>query len=260
MAGDEPADRSLRTTFDAAADRYHRIRPRAPGTLLDRVAAVAGAGRALEIGPATGNVTTQLADRGLDVTAIELGADLAAAARRNLGDRARVITASFDEWEPDPGEASFDLVVAATSWHWLDPATKYERAARWLRPGGHLVIWAASHVEAPDRDPFYARIQPTYDALGMGDPSALPRPGELPERTSEIEASGWFDVVEVSHHDWTATYTPDEYLELLSTFSGHLAMPSDDWARLDADIRRLLADQTHLVRGWGAVLHIARVR
>ena len=260
MAGDAPEDRSLRTTFDAAADRYHRIRPRAPEVLLDRVVAAAGDGRTLEIGPATGVVTEQLVDRGLDVTAIELGAELADAARRNLAGRAEVVTASFDEWEPAAEAPPFDLVVAATSWHWLDPATKYERVARVLRPGGHLAFWAASHVEAADRDPFYERIQPTYEALGMGDPTALPRPGELPERVDEIEASGRFDVVDVSHHDWEASYTADEYLELLSTFSGHLALEPAAWARLESDVRRLLAEQSHLVRGWGAILHVARVR
>ena len=259
FVADAPADRGLRVGFDLAADRYHRARPRAPRSLLDDLVSVTGTGRVLEIGPATGVVTEQLVDRGFEVTAVELGPTLAEAARANLGDRVEVVHASFDEWQLGD-RAPFDAVIAATSWHWLDPAARYDRAARALRLGGHLAFWAATHIEAPDADPFYERIQPTYEAIGIGDASALPRAGYLPERTDEIEASGRFEVVEVSHHDWTTEYTVDGYLDLLRTFSGHIVLEPARWARLEADIRRLLADQEHLVRGWGAVLHIARVR
>ncbi len=259
MAADLPADRRLRAGFDSAADRYHRARPRAPRSLLDRLVELIAPGRALEIGPATGVVTEQLADIGFEVTAVELGSSLAAAARANLGDRAEIVNASFDDWDPG-GLPSFDLVVAATSWHWLDPATKYDRAARLLGSGGHLAFWAASHIEAPDADPFYDRIQETYDLLGLGPASRLPGVDDLADRVDEIEASGRFDVIDVSRHAWTTDYSVDGYLELLRTFSGHIVLDTASWSRLERDIRRLLTGQERLVRGWGAVLHVARMR
>jgi len=49
--------------------------------------------------------------------------------------------------------------LAATAWHWLDPATRYERAWRLLRPGGHLAIWSGAHVFSEDGDPFFADLQ-----------------------------------------------------------------------------------------------------
>ena len=73
-------------------------------------------------------------------------------------------------------------------------------------------------------------------------------------------ASGLFEVVEVREFDWEVDYSADEYLDLLNTFSDHLAMPAQRRDRLYAEIRRrILARPSGTVRrGWGAVLHVAR--
>ena len=140
----------LRHTFDAAADTYHDARTRYPGALYDRLREVAGVGRGttvLELGPATGVATEELAQGGAVITGIELGEQLVAQARRNLAAFADVdiVHGSFDSWEP-PAWGSFDVVAAASCWHWMDPETRYQRAHRHLRPGGHPAHWSAGHV------------------------------------------------------------------------------------------------------------------
>lgn len=265
----EARDRTeLRQTFDSAADRYHRARPRYPSELFALLAADAGIGETsdlLEIGPATGIATEPLAELGHRITAIELGPDLADAARANLAGSpsVNVITGSFDTWEPERWGA-FDLVFAATAWHWLDPSTRYERAHRHLRPGGHLAVWSANHVVPDGGDPIFAELQPTYDELGESMPSdaVFPRPGELPDLSGEIEASGCFTMVAAHDLDWEIIYTADAYIDLLDTFSGHIAMGPEKRAILDADIRRRVAARPDAVlrRHWGLRLHIARRR
>jgi SAM-dependent methyltransferase len=98
-------------------------------------------------------------------------AELAAAARRNLAgfNGVEVIEAAFETWWP-PGRAAFDLVFAATAWHWIDPAVKYQRAWQLLRPGGHLAFWGATHVFPADGDRFFRDIQDVYDEIGEGLP------------------------------------------------------------------------------------------
>ncbi len=154
--------------------------------------------------------------------------------------------------------------MAATAWHWVAPGRRYELAAAALRPGGHLAIWAAEHVFPAGGDPFFAEIQDVYDAIGEGLPEGTPRPapGELPNRIAEIEASGLFDVVAVNHLDWTTDYDAEAYIRLLSTFSGHIAMPPEHRQQLFSEIRHRLSlrPNGHLRRGWGAVLHVARRR
>ena len=107
-----------RATFDEAAELYDRARPRYPPALFDDLADLTGIGpgsRILEIGPGTGQATLPLAERGCRVVAVELGADLAAVARRNLArfPTVEVVTAAFEDW-PLPSEP-FDLVLASGS-------------------------------------------------------------------------------------------------------------------------------------------------
>ncbi|MGH3661473.1 MAG: class I SAM-dependent methyltransferase [Micromonosporaceae bacterium] len=143
-------DRRKRLTFDSAAQLYHQARPDYPPELYDelvRRTALRPGDQLLEIGCASGKATIPLARRGFRITCVELGSALAAEARRRLVafPDVRIVEADFDTWQPRQG-AAYDLVFAATAWHWLDPATRYRNAWTLLRPGGHLAFWGATHV------------------------------------------------------------------------------------------------------------------
>jgi SAM-dependent methyltransferase len=255
----------LRATFDSAASLYQRARPEYPSELYDelvRMAALQAGDRLLEVGCASGKATVPLARRGFPITCIELGSALAREARRNLAQfpDVQVINAPFESWQPPKGHA-FSLVFAATAWQWLDPALRFRKAWALLRPGGHLAFWDATHVFPAEGDSFFREIQEVYEEIGEGDPGAgWPPPGELPDSRAQIEASGLFEVVMVRHFDWETTYTTDEYIQLLDTFSGHIAMAPWQRNRLYGEIRRRLAERPggRLRRHWGAVLHVAR--
>jgi len=94
--------------------------------------------------------------------------------------------------------------------------------------------------------------------------STWPRPGELADQAGEIEASGLFEPVHLRHFDWEQVYDADGYIELLSTFSGHIAMEQWQRERLYGQIRLRLRlgrrPGNSVRRHWGAVLHIARRR
>ena len=118
----------LRSTFDQAAELYDRARPRYPTGLFDDLAELAGIGpgsSVLEIGPGTGQATVALAERGCRVVAVELGAALAAVARRNLArfPAVEVVTAPFEDW-PLP-EEPFDWEQAYTTAGYLEVLLTY---------------------------------------------------------------------------------------------------------------------------------------
>jgi len=171
------------------------------------------------------------------------------------------VNAAFEDWRPASG-AAFDLVVAATSWHWIDPGVRYERAFDLLRDGGHLAFWKAAHTFPDGGDPFFRDIQDVYDEIGEGmvGAPAWPRPGELADERAEIDATGLFDVAHVGQYDWEVVYDAEAYIDLLETFSGHISMEPWQRERLYAEIRRRLAARPDglVRRHWGAVLHIAR--
>ena len=258
----------LKITFDSAAQLYQRARPEYPSELYDelvRLAELQSGDRLLEVGCASGKATVPLARRGFRITCVEIGAELAAEGRRNLAGfrNVEVIQRAFESWRP-PDAAAFDLVFAATAWHWIDPAVKYRRAWELLRPGGHLAFWAAAHVFPEGGDRFFRDIQDVYDEIGEGMPpeTIWPQPGQLPDATAEIEDSGLFGHVAVRHFDWEVSYTAEEYIRLLNTFSGHIAMDAWKRDRLYGEIRRRLAERRdgRVRRQWGTVLHVARRR
>jgi SAM-dependent methyltransferase len=262
-----PDDRErLAATFDRAAGLYQRARPEYPGELYERLVAVtslAAGARLLEVGCATGKATVWFARRGFQIVCVEPGRSLATQARANLaGWPVEVVEGRFEE-VPPPG-AGFAMVYAATAWQWVDPAVRYRRAAEVLRAGGHLAFWDASHVIPDGGDPFFEEIQEVYDEIGEAIPpgTPIPRPQQLPELRGEIESGGLFEVVDVAQFDWETVYDADGYVELLNTFSGHIAM--EDWqrARIYGEVRRRLAERPdgRLRRHWGCVLHIARRR
>ena len=253
----------LRQSFESSAALYDLARPGYPTELFDDLVALAKLGPGaslLEIGCATGKATRPLLERGYSVVCVELGAQLAEQARRNLaGLSVEVHVAPFETWEAAPG--SFDLVYAATSWHWLDPATRYARANALLRPDGHLAIWSAQHAFPPGFDQFFSEIQEVYDAIGESHPGDWPPPlpEDIADESADIESSGLFDNVQVRRYLWERLYTSGEYIALLDTFSGHIAMDDAKRDRLYREIRERInrrADPT-VRRHWLAILHVA---
>jgi SAM-dependent methyltransferase len=259
----EESREPLRRTFDSAADRYDAARPEYPEDLFDDLVELAGLepdARLLEVGCATGKATRPLLARGFSIVCVELGAQLAEKARRDLaGLPVEIHVEPFERWAGDPG--AFDLVYAATAWHWVDPEVRYPQAHRMLREGGRLAFWSALHAFPEGFDPFFTEIQEVYDAIGESYPDAWPPPppDAAPDSAAEIEASGLFEDVRVRRYLWQRPYTADEYVALLDTFSGHIAMAADKRERLYGEVRRRIG--TGLVqRHWYAILHVARRR
>src|SRR5919199_3659463 len=121
----KPNNELLRTSFDEVALLYDQVRPGYPERLFDDVVALSGIppqGRILEIGCGTGQATLPFARRGYQIQCVELGASMAAVARQNLMDYPAVDfwVGAFESWPVE--SAAFDLAIAATAFHWIDPA------------------------------------------------------------------------------------------------------------------------------------------
>jgi SAM-dependent methyltransferase len=234
--------RRLRVTFEEVPELYDRARPRYPPQLFDDLVAYAGleaGSRVLEIGCGTGQATLPLAERGLEVVCVELGAGLAAVARRKLADfpRAEVVNAVFEDWEAE--DASFDAAVAFTAFHWVDPEAKYAKPARLLRPGGTLAVAETDHVQVEGGDPFWGEVQADYDAVVPSeDNRPPPRPEEVDDLRAELEETGLFADVQVRRYLADVTYTAAEYIAVLDTYSPNRAMEPARRERLFDLIRR----------------------
>jgi SAM-dependent methyltransferase len=228
----------LRDTFDTVAALYDRARPRYPQELFDDLADLTGIGpgaRVLEIGPGTGQATLALAMRGYSITAVELGRHLAAHARDKMASFAgvEIAHADFETW-PLPAEP-FDVVFAATAFHWLAREVGERKSAGALRDGGALAVVTTTHVAGDDED-FWAAIQHCYErhVPGTEPGRRLPRAEAVRDLCDEIGATGWFEPPVLRHYVWDTSYATPEYLDLMHTHSNHIA--------LDPDVRASLLD------------------
>jgi SAM-dependent methyltransferase len=200
---------------------------------------------------------------GYSITCLELGAELAEVAASNLArfPYVTVLQADFETWHPQ-NDSRFDLVFAATAWHWIDPDHRFALAHQRLSEGGHLAFWRATHVFPDDGDPFFLELQSIYDEVDDNSPDEIVwhRPGQLPDERAEIAASGCFSDIAVRQYDWETVHDAEGYIALISTFSGHIAMAPVKRERLFGEIRRRLAQRPDglLRRHWGAALHVAR--
>jgi SAM-dependent methyltransferase len=131
-------------SFDDVADLYDELRPRYPEALFDDLLAIADPPEppeVLEIGTGPGVATLPLAARGCHILGLEPGPHLAEVARRQLADFPDVEIRQVTFEEADLGEATYDLVVSASAWHWVDQTTGFQKVARILRPGGSFAVW-----------------------------------------------------------------------------------------------------------------------
>jgi SAM-dependent methyltransferase len=232
-------------TSDVAA--YDAGRPGYPDRVYELLELVCGLGpgrAVLEIGPGTGQATGRLLDAGARVTAVELGEGLADRLQANYGGPdLSIAVGAFEEVALEP--SSFDIVAAATSFHWIPADAGLRRSADLLKPGGWLALWWTFFGD-PDRpDPFrdaltaiFAELAPSLLETFPGAAfQAGPRPYALDveDRIGEIAATGRFGAVRYEIVSWTGRHSPAEIRAMFASFSPCLALaPANRTEVLDA--------------------------
>jgi SAM-dependent methyltransferase len=196
--------------------------------------------RVVEIGCGTGQATVPLAERGLAITAVELGPELAAVARRRLTGfpAAEVVTCSFEDWPPPP-DARFDAVVAVNCLHWIDPRLRYAKPHGLLRSGGAMVAAGCNWARPADAGRFWTDVQADYQAVGFeGDPP--PPPEQIGPWHFPREAWSLFKEVASLRYPFEVLYSAEDYLANLATQTGTRALGPARSAEFLARVRHRL--------------------
>ena len=176
---------------------------------------------------------------------------------------------SFEDWQPEqPGAEpdSFDLVFSATAFHWIPPAVAYPKAASVLKPGGALAVFDNRHPVP--KEGFFVEVDAVYRQYDPG----WKEPGErrsVEDYTQaiarDISSTGLYadpPGVIVRSYPWTQTYTTEEYLRLINTYSNLLALPKDNRKALYLGIAGLIERRYggRVEKEYLAVLNIARTK
>ena len=252
-------------TFDQVAELYDSARRELPGRLFDRIFEQAGMEpsrtRVLEVGCGTGQATLPLARRGCNVVAVEIGENLAGIARRKTAafPNVQIVHGRFEDFQPEV--TGFDLVLAVTSWHWIDPNVRYSKAAEVLRPGGVLAFTSGGHVFPADADPLFAQIHACYEAVGIARMDwPPPGPENMQDSSEEIRRSGHFENPSVTRDVAAVEFTAEQYVSLMSTASDHRLMEPEKREWLLAEMRRIINSRPggRILRHSLTMLHMAR--
>ena len=223
--------RQVAESFGADPERYDRTRPPYPQPLIDHIASGARGRAALDVGIGTGASARPFREAGFEVLGVEVDPRMAAFAR---ADGFEVEIARFEDW--DSAGRTFDLLIAGTTWHWIEPTAGANQAAAALRPGGRLALfWNIAQLPPALATAFtdvYRRVVPELPYTPMSaDPLAGYQP-ILAAITNAIRAADAFDTPRRHDLQWEHTYTSAQWLAQVPTFGGHSRLPQTQLAQL----------------------------
>ncbi len=239
----QPSD--IRLSFNEAAEIYNTIRPSYPTAMFDSLFEILpSTPTIIEVGPGTGQATTDLLSRGATVHAIEIGPSMAAALRANLDtDQLHITVGDFELVSLPPSSA--DAVFSATAYHWISPSSQTDQPAVVLRPGGVVAIVDLIQVHSPDDAGFFAASQPIYERYGEGHtgPAAPHRHEVDPPIRIPLEEDPRFHSVTVRSYDWNQTYSAAEYRLLMLSYSSTQMMEAKARQGLLDDIESFVNEE-----------------
>jgi SAM-dependent methyltransferase len=250
--------------YSPAAVAYQQVRPRYPQAVIDRVVEIAqlsSASTVLEVGCGPAIATPAFAALGCQMVCVEPNPDFCRLAQQTCQPYAKVElhNCSFEEWDLVP--QAFNAVLAASSFHWIPPEIGYAKAAAALRPDGCLILlW---NKELQPRYEVYQQLQEVYQIHAP----ALNRPYEdratqvaiLDQIGQMVTESGQFQDLIGGNCEVEVTYSVDQYLMLLNTYSPHLKLEPAQKQPLFAGLRQVLEQQGDTVQlSFVSAFHIAR--
>jgi SAM-dependent methyltransferase len=254
-----------RQAFGLDPGGYHAARPSYPDWVFDVLrerCGLAPNADAFEIGAGTGTATGRLLELGANpLIAVEPDDRLATFLRRTIPDKAlTVLIATFEEAALP--EASFDLGLSATAFHWLTEDLALTKVAKLLRPGGWWAMVWNVFGDSHRPDPFHEATKlllsgPWSPSDGNGDtPFAL----DAGARLAALERTQAFDNVEHRTSAWSLVLDPDQTVALYATYSNINIRP--DREAVLAELRRIARDefQNRVTRNMVTSLYIARRR
>ena len=230
--------RTRSKSFGEIATDYDRFRPGPPDEVVDWLLPPQAVD-VLELGAGTGGLTRQLVGRVSHVRAVEPD-DRMRAVLADRVPRAEVVAGRAEEIPADDG--SFDAVIVASAWHWVDEERAVPEVARVLRPGGRFsLLWSG-----PDRTIDWVR-----EIFAGGQTQSAERIEAWDARRRErhtvnLGPESPFTEPERRRVSWAMPMTRAEILGLVGTYSVAITMSATARQEHVASISRHLDTQTAL--------------
>ena len=230
--------------YSSAAQAYNKARPCYPQDLIQQVVEVAQLStdsKILEVGCGPGTATVAIAQLGCSMICLEPNPDFFQLAQQNCQpySNVEIHNTSFEEWELKPFE--FDAVLAATSFHWISPEVGYPKAANALQENGYLILLWNKELQ-----PSYEVYQSLSQVYQLHTPS-LDRYEDQETQEYILRQLGNMAIDSGQFKDLISgqvisevTYTVDEYLTLLNTYSPYIKLDPHNKESLLSGLRHCI--------------------
>ncbi|MCP6758108.1 MAG: class I SAM-dependent methyltransferase [Fischerella sp. CENA71] len=230
--------------YSPAAEAYNKTRPHYPEDLIRQVidiAQLSSTANILEVGCGPATATIAFAPLGCSILCLEPNSDFCQLAQQNCQQylNVEIQNLSFEEWNLEPEK--FDAVLAASSFHWIPSEIGYPKAANALKQNGYLILLWNKELQ-----PSYQVYQSLSKVYQIHAPSLdryedretqeniLRKLGEM------ITDSGQFKNLVAGNIESEVTYTADEYLTLLNTYSPYLKLEPQSKEALFAGLQNMI--------------------
>lgn len=247
-----PVIPGLGWTFDTVASAYEKLRPGYVDALYQDVFAYCpldASSRAVEVGIGGGQATEPVLKTGCAVTAVEPGVNFCGLCREKFAayPAFSVIHGKFEAVDL-PGD-NFDLIYSASAFHWVPEEIGYRKVFESLKAGGAFARFANHPYKDKGRPGMHEALQAVYAVYMPG--SLVPEEyseGAARARAQIAEKYGFTDIQHRLYHR-TRDFTAAEYIQLLGTYSDHIAIEKETRGRFFREIEQA-------INGLGGVITI----
>ncbi len=232
-----PLNRSLKTAFNEVSAEYNTARPGYPPKVIDTIlkyAKLPKNAKILEIGCGTGQATKFFAERGYRITAVDISANIVAIAQKNLArfKNVKFIVNSFEDAALT--QNSFDIIIAAQSFHWIEPARGFAKINQLLKPGGVLALfWNLTEY---NKTTWLAKIKKLFAAYSPH----FTNNQRHRTTTDDLTTLGGLTHTKQYQFYWQEPYTKEKYLELSKTWSWAVALGKNKQSKLFAEVKKII--------------------
>lgn len=230
-------------TFDTVAETYKKLRPGYVKELYDAVFSyqmLDSSCKALEVGIGGGQATRPILDTGCSVLAVEPGENFCALCRETFRDYPgfSVVKGKFEETEME--KEQFDLVYSASAFHWVPEEVGYKKVFDCLKKGGAFARFANHPYKDKSRPGMHEALQEVYAVYMPGTLASDEYTEEKARKRAEIALQYGFVDVEHRLFHRTRDFTAAEYVQLLGTYSDHIAIEEKTRGKFFQEIERAI--------------------
>lgn len=227
-----PIIKGLEWTFDTIAAKYERLRPGYPDDLyqtLFNYINIDSSSNVVEVGIGGGQATLPILEKGCALTAVEYGENFSKLCAKKFVEYKNfsVITEKFEN--VSFADVQYDLVYSASAFHWVPENIGYSKVYTMLKSGGAFARFANHPYRDKGNLALSEEIEKLYSMYyypyyGKEIKSEKEYSEEQAAQSAQIAKKYGFSDIRHTMFYRTRTFLAKEYVELLGTYSDHIAI------------------------------------